>query len=166
MLILVSCFFKVNAEEVDTNSIYGLNPSKTKPFLSKEEINFYIFASFSLNDNVLKQMIDYAKTYDTQIVFRGLENNSFKLTAEHIQKIVKEDDEASIIIDPTLFTKFEIKQVPSFILAKEEACADQMSCSSMYDKISGNVTPKFALEKFAEKGELSDEAMKILEEGR
>lgn len=156
----------VCAEETNTNSVDPLSTINQNFFQKNEEINFYMFASFGLSDNILRQMIDYAKTYNGTIVLRGLENNSFKSTAEHIQKLVNEDEEAAIIIDPILFTKFEIKQVPAYVIVKQEACATQMSCSNSYDKISGNITPKFALEKFIEKGELSNKAAKILETSR
>lgn len=158
LVTIFLCFKAVFANSIETFD--SINQSFVQ---KREEANFYIFASFSLSDNVLREMIDYAKVYNGIIVFRGLENNSFKVTSEHIQKIAKEDAEAAIIIDPTLFTKFEIKQVPSFIIAKEELCAAQMNCSNSYDKLTGNVTPRFALEKFAEKGELSTYAARILE---
>lgn len=162
-LLMFSLYFQnVLAAETSFNQMDSFDAISQNFVQNKEKTTFYIFASFSLSNNVLRQMIDYAEPYNGIIVFRGLENNSFKTTSEHIQKIAKEDDEAAIIIDPTLFVKFQINHVPSFILAKAESCAAQMSCSNSYDKLSGSVTPRFALEKFAEKGELSKDAARIL----
>ena len=108
-------------------------------------------------------MLDYAKIYNGVIVLRGLKNNSFKQTAEHVQRLSKEGEEAAIIIDPTLFKQFEVERVPAYILAKQEKCPVGLSCKPSYDKITGNITPKYALEKFVEKGELFLEAKALLE---
>ena len=108
-------------------------------------------------------MLDYAKIYNGVIVLKGIENNSFKQTAEHVQRLSKEGEEAAIIIDPTLFKQFEVERVPAYILAKQEKCPAGLSCKPSYDKITGNITPKYALEKFVEKGELFLEAKALLE---
>ena len=131
-------------------------------FESKEEVSFYIFASLGLSDNILKQMFEYAKAYNGVIVLRGIEDNSFIKTSNHIQMVAKTEEEAAIIIDPTLFKKFQITQVPTYVLAKTKVCPAGVSCASSFDKITGNITPKFALEKFAEKGDLSQEAQSLL----
>lgn len=132
-------------------------------FTQGEEVNFYMFASFSLSDTHLRQMMDYAKAYNGVIVFRGIESNSFQKTGEHIQVLAKEGEEASIIIDPTLFKEFQVVQVPSYVLAKREECPVGVTCRAYYDKITGSITPKYALEKFVEKGDLSKEAQDLLE---
>ena len=133
-----------------------------KLFVSDEKINFYMFASLGLSDVLLRQMLDYAKIYNGVIVLRGIKNNSFRQTADHIQRLSREGEEAAIIIDPTLFKQFQISQVPSYVLAKEQKCPVGSSCKPSYDKITGNITPKYALEKFVEKGDLFQEAQKLL----
>ncbi len=166
---LLCCHLGIRAEAFDIKSQDPLNSQQTdfnRMFTRGEEVNFYMFASFSLSDTHLRQMMDYAKTYNGVIVFRGIENNSFKKTAEHIQSLAKEGEEASIIIDPTLFKEFQITQVPSYVLAKRGQCPVGVSCKANYDKIIGNVTPKYALEEFAEQGELSQEAQVLLGESR
>ena len=122
-----------------------------------------MFASLGLSDTILRQMFDYAKIYNGVIVLRGAEDNSFKKTAEHIGRLAKEGEEAAIIIDPTLFKQFQVERVPTYILAKQGKCPMGMSCKPNYDKIIGNITPKYALEKFVEKGELFLEAKALLE---
>lgn len=131
----------------------------------KEVIDFYMFASFSLSDTTLRQMIDYAKIYNGIIVFRGIKENSFVKTSSHKQKLVEEgaSADASIVIDPILFKKYEISQVPTYVIAKHIHCPAGMNCLKKFDKIIGNITPTFALEKFAEKGDLSEVALKLLE---
>ena len=131
-------------------------------FMGAETVDFYLFASFGLGDILLRQMFDYAKLYNGVVVFRGIEGNSFKKTAEHIQRLAKEGEEAGIIIDPTLFKQFQIERVPTYVLAKQEKCPAGISCKPNYDKITGSMTPTYALEKFIEKGDLRSEAAKLL----
>lgn len=140
-----------------------LNNIEKNIFSKEESVDFYMFASFGLSDSLLRQMLDYAKIYNGVIVLKGIENNSFKQTAEHVQRLSKEGEEAAIIIDPTLFKQFEVERVPAYILAKQEKCPVGLSCKPSYDKITGNITPKYALEKFVEKGELLLEAKALLE---
>lgn len=150
---------KTYANEFETLQFNGL---EQKLFVDDEKINFYLFASFGLNDTTLRQMLDYAKIYNGVIVLRGIEDNSFKTTAEHIQKLASEGEEVAIIIDPTLFKQYQVTQVPAYVLARQAECPVGMSCKARYDKITGNITPKYALEKFVEKGELASEATKLL----
>lgn len=171
MYFLLLCLLgdiQVNASELDSSELNELlnNKVNTKLFVSKKNINFYMFATFSLGDNVLKQMFDYAKTYNGIIVLRGIKDNSFIKTSEHIQRIASEGDSAAIIIDPTLFKKFQITNVPSYVLSKDKECPVGITCKPSYDKITGNITPKYALEKFAEKGDLNLEAQNLLGEDR
>ena len=136
--------------------------AQQKLFTNEKKVNFYMFASLGLSDQILRQMLDYTKIYNGIIVLRGVEDNSFKKMSEHIQRLTKEDEELAIIIDPTLFKKFNVEQVPTYVLAKQEKCPAGVSCQAHYDKIIGNITPKYALEKFVEKGELPSEAKALL----
>lgn len=157
---LFCCGLAIKAEA------YSMNNQQTdfnNMFKKGEEVNFYMFASFSLSDTHLRQMMDYAKAYNGVIVLRGIENNSFQKTGEHIQALAKEGEEASIIIDPTLFKEFQVVQVPSYVLSKRKECPVGVTCRAYYDKIIGSITPKYALEKFIEKGDLSKEAQDLLE---
>jgi type-F conjugative transfer system pilin assembly protein TrbC len=158
----------IYANELDKGEFDKLlnNKVNQKLFVSEESVNFYMFASLSLSDNLLKQMFEYAKLYNGTIVLRGIEDNSFIKTSQHIQRIATDGDAAAIIIDPTLFKKFQVIQVPTYVLAKNRECPIGTSCKPSYDKIIGNITPKYALEKFVEKGDLSQEAQDLLGEER
>lgn len=169
IMLIIAMITQIQIQTQAAESVSLVNELKNieKNIFSKEakeeSVDFYMFASFGLSDSLLRQMLDYAKIYNGVIVLRGLKNNSFKQTAEHVQRLSKEGEEAAIIIDPTLFKQFEVERVPAYILAKQEKCPVGLSCKPSYDKIIGNITPKYALEKFAEKGELSLEAKVLLE---
>ncbi len=158
LLATICVFLESNVKAIETNDENDIN----KIFTQNGSIDFYMFASFSLSDEILAQMLDYAKLYNGIIVLRGIKNNSFKETSEHIQHLTKEGEEAAIIIDPTLFKRYAVERVPSYVLVKQEKCPASMSCNPIHDKIIGNITLKYALEKFSEKGDLSQEAKNLL----
>lgn len=163
--VLLCCSLAIKVEAFASDNVKLLSDQKSdfnKMFNQDETVNFYMFASFSLSDTHLRQMMDYAKMYNGVIVFRGIENNSFQKMGKHIQSLARDGDEASIIIDPTLFKEFQIVQVPSYVLSRRGKCPVGTSCKVEYDKIIGNMTPKYALERFIEKGELSQVAQGLL----
>lgn len=167
MFLLILCLLgsrEIYANELKHNGIEALldNNVTQKIFVAEENVHFYMFASLGLSDNLLKQMFEYARLYKGTIVLRGIEDNSFIKTSDHIQRVAKEGEAAAIIIDPTLFKEFQITKVPSYVLTKSQKCPVGVSCKKNYDRIIGNITPKYALEKFSEKGDLFNEARIIL----
>lgn len=126
-----------------------------------EAINFYIFVSFSLSETLLKQLLILSKNYKAVLVLRGLKNNSFKQSIEYITSLNPDENEG-FIIDPELFNKYHIQKVPTYVLARNKICPNS-SCIPSYDKLTGNVSPKYALEKFSQQGDLAKEAKIILE---
>lgn len=109
--------------------------------------NFYIFISTSMDKENINSLIE--GNDNATFVLRGLKENSFRKTSEFIKDLKN----ASIIIDPELFKKYDVVAVPSYVLAHD----------SNHDKLSGNVTPQYALEKFAKSGDLAQEAQWLLQ---
>jgi type-F conjugative transfer system pilin assembly protein TrbC len=66
-------------------------------------------------------------------------------------------------IDDETFERFGINAVPTILLVKEEDCLEAQSCKVTYDKITGSIGIKAALEKFAINGDLSQEAQELLQ---
>ena len=52
-----------------------------------------------------------------------------------------------VLLDPTLFARYQIDVVPTFILQSSDN-------DSTYDSLSGNVSLDFALTEFSSKGEV------------
>lgn len=104
-----------------------------------------VFASFSMSQATLKQLAVDLKHVGSSLVIRGLINNSFKETASQLQKLGE-----GVLLDPTLFEKFGITSVPTFIIFEGDLKDEQPP----YDRISGNVSLRFALEKVAQEGEI------------
>jgi type-F conjugative transfer system pilin assembly protein TrbC len=105
--------------------------------------NIYVFVSFSMPDNLMKEYAEETKQYDNAtLVFRGMVDNSFNKTAIKLNEITNKQG-AKAIIHPQLFDKYNIQEVPVILLEKN---------NGEYDKITGSVSIKYALETFKDGG--------------
>ncbi len=124
------------------------------------ESGLYIFVSLSLSDEILKALSQQAKALGGNLVIQGLINNSFKETQTRLRALG-----IPIDIDPTLFERFDVKHVPTFVLTEVK----EGEIQGPYDKVTGNVSVQSALELFAVEGELLEAAQTLLQakkEGR
>ena len=131
----------------------------------------YIFVSSSMPKPLLKNYIKETNKYGGVVVFKGLPNGSFKeLTSLIIELTGTKNGELeqnpSMQIDDEAFDRFNITSVPSIVLAKEEEYIPNQSLNITYDKISGNVGVKYALEEFAKSGELHKQAAESFHESK
>lgn len=98
---------------------------------SKKEI--LVFVSFSMPELSLRELSKASKKYNAKLILRGIYKESFRKTAEKILEIDKKG--LSLKINPKLFKRYEIKQVPTFVLIEG---GDEIS------RLSGNVTLEYA----------------------
>ena len=128
--------------------------------------SFRIFVSSSMSKNLLKNYAITAKRYGGVLVFKGLPNNSWRKLSELVTEISGDKPELiAMQIDDEAFTRFNIMQVPSFVLAKEEDVFAE-NPKVTFDKVTGSIGIRRALEIFEEKGQLKDIATQKLEQGR
>ncbi len=106
----------------------------------------WIFVSFSMPKNLLAKYDKVARHIGAKLVIRGLKNNSFKETIDFIKEIGPQG--ASIAIHPQAFKEFKVESVPSFVI----------NSANVYDKLTGNISLGYVLDKFADQGELSKQA--------
>lgn len=124
-----------------------------------------VFVSKSMGTNLLKTYIKQAKKYNAALVFNGLPNGSWLDLSYLIQEIA-DDKEIAIQIDDEAFKIYNIVSVPSFVLIKEPdqfAFLDNNKTVPEYDKVSGNIGIRRALETIIEEGVLVEEANSIIE---
>jgi type-F conjugative transfer system pilin assembly protein TrbC len=134
--------------------------------LNEPNYTLRIFVSSSMGDSLLKHYVEQAKKYKAVLVFNGLPDNSFLKLTELVYQITGGTGEAtSIQLDNISFKRYGITSVPSFVLNTEEDVFNQ-SKPLKFDKISGNIGIRRALETIEEQGELSDIAGLILDEAR
>ena len=112
---------------------------------SAPQAEMLVFVSLSLGSSTLKQLYKDSHKIGGRLILRGLYKDSFRLTQQKIRtlKIV-------VDIDPTLFERFKIREVPTFILTEPY----QDNQPFQYDQIAGNITLSYALEQFQKEGEL------------
>ena len=139
----------------------ALDISRGKSIATQESLNtdFLIFASFSMGEKNLENLIKIASVYEGVVILRGFKNGDIKQTAEFLSKFGEEKE--GILIDPSLFKEYQVRKVPTYVLVK--TCESGMdSCKGGFDKLTGNVSPQYALEKFKTSGELKAEAKERL----
>jgi len=98
-----------------------------------------IFVSFSMPKASLIELNNQAQKYNATLVMRGIYKNSFSEMRKKILEI--SPDGLSINIDPKAFEKYNIKQVPTFILVEN---------NKEINRLSGNVSLDYAYEKLSE----------------
>lgn len=115
---------------------------------------FVVFASLSMPEASLARLIADTTRAGGMVVFRGFPDNSARLFAEGLRKVVRDErQEAHIAIDPRLFRAFRVTAAPTFVVtASDYALCDGLDCTSAvpgHDRMTGNVSVGYALESFA-----------------
>jgi len=124
----------------------------------------YVFISSSMPVPLLKEYASDALKYDATLVFKGLPEGSFKELAELIVQLKDNNDNiANATIDDESFERFSVSSVPTIILTSEPPYHPNQTPYIKFDKITGNVGIKYALEQFRDSGDLREEAAKRLE---
>lgn len=124
-----------------------------------------IFVSSSMSINLLKSYAKIAKKYNAVLVFQGLPDGSWHKLSNLVSEISGNDNAAiAMQIDDEAFNQFGIINVPSFVLAKEEDVFSE-NPKVTFDKVTGSIGIKKALEVFADAGQLADIARDHLEAG-
>ena len=123
------------------------------PQASEAGVSVYVFASFSMPDASLKSLIRQGELTSTPIVFRGLVDNSIEATMRAVHSLYKEGEkpESGAVIDPTLFQRFAIDQVPTVVVAEKAAvaCTPTDCPIPEHVKIAGDVPLRYALDRIA-----------------
>lgn len=101
------------------------------PCAAKAEL--LIFVSMSMPDTSLQQLFAQAQRLGGRLILKGLVNNSFKATQQKIM-----DLQIIVDIDPTLFEKYQVSQVPTFVKGGH--------------KLLGNVSAEFAVNNITKSG--------------
>lgn len=104
-----------------------------------EHARVIIFVSFSIPSSRLKSLLKDAAKINGLIVFRGMLNNSMKLTQKKLIKLKKEY-QVEVIIHPQLYQEFAILHVPSFVLAIDKNIANTANIKT--DKAINNMDIK------------------------
>lgn len=128
--------------------------------------DLYIFVSFSLDEKALLNLANEVQPYGATLVLRGFKDNSYAKTAQALQNIIIKSGQG-FIIDPELFSLFSVTAVPTYVLAKPfQLSAQERTQSPLHDRLQGHVSVPYALETFAQSGDLREEAQALLHRRR
>ena len=111
------------------------------------------FVSFSIPEEGLKRMLHETRQYGIPATLRGLVNNDMRTTTDAVLQLVKDGVTDGVQIDPTLYTQYGIRSVPSLVVR----------CQAGYDVVRGNIHVKPALEKVAQTGDCAQVARQMLD---
>lgn len=117
-----------------------------------EALPLYVFMSFYLEDILWLQFSKELEKTGGTFVIRGLPENSFKLLANRLFDLQQKGVNVPIQIHPKLFEECDVKRVPTIAFIE----------GSVYDKLEGNISLKYALETMSIHGE-TKQAKKLLE---
>lgn len=149
------CLEGINFDDQKQSS-YNVHSFNTKD--AESEVTLRVFVSRSMPINSIKQYFADSGSYNAVLVLNGIPEGSFKKLQDFTSLISENKNmEGNLVIDDAAFEKFKITKVPTIVLSKE---SDGVL---VYDKVTGNIQLKYALEYFSQKGELSIAAKEILE---
>lgn len=132
---------------------------------------FYVFVSFSMPDVTLRRLMQQAKRIGAPLVLRGMVGNDMNKTRIKIGKLLDADKdgntriEGGLSIDPTLYERFGISVVPSFVLTDSpvQTCTQAGCPTPDFVRLAGDVTLEYVLESIArESPAMRDDARVLL----
>lgn len=138
------------------NRLQGSIAAQSTSMGDKDTFPAIYFVSLGIPREGLLPMLKDARRYNIPPTLRGLVNNDMRQTAAVMFELNKEDKDAGVQIDPTLFSQYNITTVPALVV----------TCPGRYDVIRGSLPLKEALEKVAESGDCAATARHLLEAAR
>jgi conjugal transfer pilus assembly protein TrbC len=138
------------------NRLQGNIAAQSTTMGDKDTFPAIYFVSLGIPREGLLPMLKDARRYNIPPTLRGLVNNDMRQTAALMFELNKEDKDAGVQIDPTLFSQYHITTVPALVV----------TCPGRYDFIRGSLPLKEALEKVAESGDCAATARQLLEAAR
>lgn len=154
---------------VDINQLLQRYQSKmpsVQKILHQQKHDLLIFISFSMPKQSLRLWLEQAMRAGGILVLRGLVGDSFKKTALAVQQLVG-DRGGGVEIDPILFRRFHIKQVPAVVVMNHPVprCFNLTDCLSNtpdYDVIYGDVSLESALKEILNKSQINQKKVRLI----
>jgi len=120
-----------------------------------------IFISNSMPKNSIKAWYKQAQRIGARLALNGFIDNDYETTMEFAQTLF-DDEIITFDINPALFDKVGVTQVPTVAIIEEKACVSE-PCEIEFDKVEGDVGLRHALNHLKDKGEhfnlLADELL-------
>lgn len=105
-----------------------------------QDESLYVFISFSMGDEAILALANEVSSVKGVLLLRGIPQNSFKSLAKKLLDLKQKGLTAEIRIDPKAYCDYGITAIPSFVKLRKNG----------FDKITGNISLSYALERFSE----------------
>jgi type-F conjugative transfer system pilin assembly protein TrbC len=180
---LTTCRQKVSAEDIkwiseltdkEKTAFWQRMQSQAREYFGEEKMinmtnprpKLQIFVSSSMPKNLLKEYAKESIIYEGALIFKGVIDGKITKFTELIGEILEINSNAVIQIDDESFAAFGVEQVPTIVLSEQNRLADfvhnEESIAPKYDKVTGNIGIRYALELFSKEGEMKKEAENLL----
>ncbi|MBY0378987.1 MAG: type-F conjugative transfer system pilin assembly protein TrbC [Burkholderiales bacterium] len=114
-----------------------------------------IFISYSIPKEQLISLIKQAQSINAVFVLRGMIDGSMKKTQKEFFEL-KKNYQIGAMINPKLFSAFNVTQVPTFVIYKSggtDILKAACNVAPTYTKIIGSVSIRYALEQLERSNE-------------
>lgn len=144
-----------------------LTTASSAPLTADEPIHeVLIFISFSMPISSLQAWAVQAQKIHAPLVIRGLVNDSFSDTQKAVKQIIQ-DQPGGVLIDPRLFDRYHITQVPTVVMRhadKGSVCLANQSCwrPEKIDQVTGDGGLESALRLMVDRGDNDQAAQQLL----
>jgi conjugal transfer pilus assembly protein TrbC len=135
---------------------------------TRYESQILVFVSSSMPVKTVRNYLQQTRKIGAAIVMRGLINDSMVDTRQYLAKTLDKYQPRhttakpgpTILIDPTLFSRFDIQQVPTTIVTESQIkpCEANVCPIPVHHKVSGDVSLTWALGLISR--QISSEALK------
>jgi type-F conjugative transfer system pilin assembly protein TrbC len=107
-----------------------------------------ILVSFSMPDSELQQLAIQGARIGAPLVLRGLVDDSFPATQKRLMRF-RQIHGAGFRVDPTLFQRFAVNEVPTFILPLEplQTCSQQSCPAPAHVQLTGDAGLDYVLDE-------------------
>lgn len=142
-----------------SSSVFGNVSSMPSP------PNVFVLVSFSMPEESLTAWLNEAKKINAAVVIRGLINNSFKETTARLAPLLKKSP-SGLLLDPTLFVRYDIGQVPAVLVRDPNKCQAPTRCldTDAFAAFYGNTSLAYGLKQIAKSEHpLASEAARALD---
>lgn len=118
-----------------------------------EESALFIMVSCSMPRESIERLASQANKAGATLVLRGMVDDSLKKTAETVADFLQRYPGAQFQIDPTVFKRFAVAQVPAFVISTPppdtKTCGQECDPRNTFSSVAGDVTLDYALEYLA-----------------
>jgi type-F conjugative transfer system pilin assembly protein TrbC len=137
--------------KIDLNALFSKYESQFNNDAVGDNNNLLIFVSSSVPIRSLQHLARDSLRVGATLVLRGVVGDDLTSTAEFLQKVFDGlEVKPKTVIDPSLFTRYGVKQVPAFVYAPTGVCMGGATrCKSEPDQhihVAGDVSLVYAID--------------------